>query len=68
MHEKGIAHRDLQVENVLFQDGKYKICDFGSASTQTLDYTTSTKQEISKQMEQFEKFTTLMYRPPEMID
>lgn len=33
MHEKGIAHRDLKVENILFQEGKYKLADFGSAST-----------------------------------
>ena len=68
MHEKGIAHRDLKVENILFQEGKYKLADFGSATNQILDYTSSSKQEISKQMEQFEKYTTLMYRPPEMID
>jgi hypothetical protein len=26
------------------------------------------KNEISKAIERFEKYTTLMYRPPEMID
>ena len=68
MHEKGIAHRDLKVENILFEANKYKLCDFGSATNAVLDYNTTAKREISKQMEQFEKYTTLMYRPPEMID
>jgi len=68
MHERGIAHRDLKVENILLHNKKFKLCDFGSASADTLDYERASKMEISKQMEQFEKYTTLMYRPPEMID
>ncbi|CDW85463.1 protein kinase domain containing protein [Stylonychia lemnae] len=68
MHTKGIAHRDLKVENVLIQDGRFKLADFGSASTDFLDFKSATKQEISKAMESYEKYTTLTYRPPEMID
>jgi serine/threonine protein kinase len=33
--EQPIAHRDLKVENILIQDGVYKLCDFGSATTKT---------------------------------
>ena len=38
MHKKGIAHRDLKVENVLPHDSTFKLCDFGSASSEVLDY------------------------------
>lgn len=70
MHTMGIAHRDVKVENIIKStvDGKYKLCDFGSASADTIDYKHATKQQISRAIETFEKYTTLMYRPPEMLD
>ena len=68
LHQKGIAHRDLKVENVIKHDGLWKLCDFGSCSRDTLDYHQSTKSQIAKALEEFEKYTTLMYRPPEMMD
>ena len=33
MHSKGIAHRDIKVENILLQNKSFKLCDFGSASS-----------------------------------
>ncbi len=68
MHERGIAHRDLKVENVLRKGESWKVADFGSASRECLDYRQSTKVQIARGMEEFEKYTTLMYRPPEMLD
>mmetsp|Transcript_44133 Transcript_44133/g.32119 ORF Transcript_44133/g.32119 Transcript_44133/m.32119 type:complete len:112 (+) Transcript_44133:396-731(+) len=68
MHGKGIAHRDLKPENILLEDGLYKLIDFGSATKHTIDLATASKVEISVAMEQFERYTTLMYRPPEMQD
>ena len=37
MHSKNIAHRDIKLENVLFDGTTYKLCDFGSASDKILD-------------------------------
>jgi len=33
MHDKGITHRDIKVENILLSSKRFKLCDFGSAST-----------------------------------
>ena len=33
MHDKGIQHRDIKVENILLNNKHFKLCDFGSAST-----------------------------------
>ncbi len=38
MHSKGIAHRDLKIENVLLENKKFKLCDFGSSSEEILDF------------------------------
>mmetsp|Transcript_3836 Transcript_3836/g.3915 ORF Transcript_3836/g.3915 Transcript_3836/m.3915 type:complete len:466 (-) Transcript_3836:47-1444(-) len=63
-----VAHRDIKPENILKFRHKYKICDFGSCSSQTLNYKTASKKEINKQHEEFERHSTFCYRPPEMVD
>ena len=56
MHEKGIAHRDLKVENILlFENETFKITDFGSATdNHFLDYSSAKKEEIYIKMNEFE--------------
>ncbi|CAD8151669.1 unnamed protein product [Paramecium octaurelia] len=63
-----ITHRDLKVENVLLHNKVFKICDFGSASTEKIDLNSSNKHQISQYEENFAKQTTEIYRPPEMTD
>lgn len=64
----GIAHRDIKIENALLSNKHFKLCDFGSASTQTVDFKSIAKRDFDSYEEVFEKNTTLMYRPPEMAD
>ena len=68
MHKLGIAHRDIKVENVLLGGKSFKLCDFGSTSRQILDPNNCSSQALEEAIEEFEKYTTMMYRPPEMID
>jgi AP2-associated kinase len=53
---------------VLLSGRNFKLCDFGSASRNTLDHDRASREEVEERMEEFEKYTTMMYRPPEMID
>ncbi|OON18071.1 DnaJ domain protein [Opisthorchis viverrini] len=65
-----VMHRDLKIENLLLsEDFVIKLCDFGSASTTsyTPDTSWSALQRLTVQ-EELEKFTTPMYRAPEMLD
>ncbi|CAD8175516.1 unnamed protein product [Paramecium octaurelia] len=63
-----MTHRDIKIENVLFQNGRCKLCDFGSASTQRVDLSQIRQSDFVIYEEEWEKNTTLMYRPPEMAD
>jgi AP2-associated kinase len=58
----------LKIENVLLENKKFKLCDFGSSSNQSLDFSKIKRNEYYIYEEIFEKNTTLMYRPPEMCD
>ncbi|KAK7100826.1 cyclin-G-associated kinase-like [Littorina saxatilis] len=65
-----IIHRDMKVENLLLSDqGTIKLCDFGSATTET-HYPDSSWSAIQRSLveDELQKNTTPMYRAPEMLD
>ena len=56
----------FKVENILISnEGTYVLCDFGSATQRTLCGTTD---GIGRVEEEIQKYTTLAYRAPEMVD
>lgn len=54
------------MENILISsEGSYVLCDFGSATSRVLCGPTD---GVSRVEEEIQRYTTLAYRAPEMID
>ena len=60
------VHSDVKPENVLFRDGTWRLCDFGSAVIG--DRVFLTPRDRSRAESSFAKTTTPTYRAPEMWD
>ncbi|BFY99570.1 hypothetical protein BsWGS_02610 [Bradybaena similaris] len=68
--EPPVIHRDLKAENLLISaQGTIKLCDFGSATTETF-HPDSSWSAIQRSLveDEIAKNTTPMYRAPEMLD
>ncbi|KAI9028522.1 kinase-like domain-containing protein [Hyaloraphidium curvatum] len=65
-----LLHRDIKVENILVSAfGTYKLCDFGSATSETVAENAALNSRLVGEIEEdIERNTTLQYRAPEMID
>ncbi|KAJ1808476.1 Ark- serine/threonine protein kinase, partial [Coemansia sp. RSA 2598] len=67
--QRPLLHRDLKVENILIGSDGYKLCDFGSATSNTIAPNARlSREQIVRMEEEIQAMTTLEYRAPEMID
>ena len=45
LHQHSIYHMDIKPENIVIINNEYKLIDFGSALTESIDYNQLSKEE-----------------------
>ena len=69
--QQPLAHRDVKPENFVLsgEDGLWKLCDFGSASSEHFQHVEGTRSAaVAAEEERVHRFSTPQYRAPEMCD
>lgn len=67
MHERGLAHRDIKVENVMFDSsGTPILIDYGSVGP--LNVKVQTRSDVLQLVDESSSNSTISYRAPELFD
>jgi len=67
LHDKGLAHRDVKVENVLMtENGEPQLMDFGSTTDAVVKI--ANRVEALKLQDRASQHSTMSYRAPELFD